>query len=104
MQGQRVSFCTTWGRSLEEGTYDLSKVRLCPLLLPQDHPESCQEDDTTVTNVTEHDREQEGEGDDSKETGVDLLVGGNTVTVHDGLEAICKLVRAVECGWLLARL
>lgn len=49
-----------------------------------------------MTNVTEHDSEQEWERDDSEKTRVHLLVRRDTITVHDRLEAFRELVRAVE--------
>ena len=57
-----------------------------------------------MTNITKHDSEQEREGNDSEETWIDFLVGSNTVTIHDRLEAFGELIRAME-GWrLLGRL
>ena len=52
-----------------------------------------------MTNITEHDCEQEGERNDSKQAWVDLLVRCYTVGIHDGLETFSKLVRAVERRW-----
>lgn len=83
---------------LEEGTKDLSKVRTPKLPLVQDHEDASDKDDDTVANVSEHDRKQERESDNGEETWVDLLVRSNTVTVHDGLEALGKLISTLE-GW-----
>ena len=77
-------------------TTDLAQVALAQLLLEHDHEGGGQEDDEAVTNIAEHDSEQEREGDDRKQTGVDFLVSGNTIGIHDGLEALRKLVRADE--------
>lgn len=51
-----------------------------------------------MSNIAKHDSEQEREGDNSKESRVDLLVRRDTVTVHDSLESFRKLVRAQESG------
>lgn len=48
-------------------------------------------------HVTEHDPKQEGEHDDGEETGVDLLVAGNTVGIHDLLERAREVIE-VEVG------
>lgn len=56
-----------------------------------------------MPDVSEHDGEEEGEGDDGEQSGVDLLVRANTVGVDDGLEAFGKLVRAVERRGILGR-
>lgn len=56
-----------------------------------------------MPNITEHDGEQEREGDHSEETGVDFLIGGDTVAVHDGLETFGKLIRPVVRGRRLVR-
>ena len=51
-----------------------------------------------MTDVAEHHGEQEGERDDCVQTRVDLLVGGDSVRIHDGLETFRELVRADEGG------
>ena len=51
-----------------------------------------------MPDITEHDGEQERESHHRKQAGIDLLIGGDAVTVHDGLEPLGKLVRPVE-GW-----
>jgi hypothetical protein len=53
-------------------------------------------DDRPMSNVAEHDRKQEREGDDGKEARVDLLVRRDAVRVHDRLEALRELVRPME--------
>lgn len=83
---------------LEESAKDLSKVSARKLPLVQDHENAGDEDDDTVTNISEHDREQERECNDGKETWINLLIRSNTIAVHDGLEAFGELVRALECG------
>lgn len=89
-------------RLLEESAKDLPKVCTRKLPLVQDHENAGDEDDDTVANISEHDREQEREGDDGKETRVDLLVRSDTVAVHDSLETFGELVRPLECGRSLA--
>ena len=51
-----------------------------------------------MTNITEHDSEQEREGDDSEQTRIDFLIRRDTVGIHDGLEALGELVRTMERG------
>lgn len=51
-----------------------------------------------MTNVTEHNGEEERERDDGKQSRVDLLVAADSVRVDDGLEAFGELVGAVESG------
>ena len=63
-----------------------------PLLLLVDHEESKCSKTNSVSNVTEHDTEHEGEGNDSKDSGVDLLVARDTIGINDGLETGGKLV------------
>ena len=77
----------------------LAQIALRQLALKQDHRQCSEESDKTVTDVAEHDCEQEGERNDSKQARVDLLVRRYTVGVHDGLETFSKLVRAVERRW-----
>lgn len=54
-----------------------------------------------MSDVSEHDGEEEGEGDDGEESRVDLLVRGDSVRVDNGLESSRELVRAVERGRVL---
>lgn len=49
-----------------------------------------------MTNITEHDAEQEGECNDCKNTWVNFLVGRNTVSVDDFLENPCDLIEPKE--------
>lgn len=57
-----------------------------------------------MPKVAKHDSEEEGERDDGEETRIDLLVSGDTVTVHDRLERLRELVRALEGRRLLGGL
>lgn len=54
-----------------------------------------------MTNVTEHDSEEERERDDRKQPRIDFLVGCDPIAVHDGLEALRELIGSDECGWRL---
>lgn len=56
-----------------------------------------------MPNITKHHGEQERERNDGKQTGVDFLVGCNTVSVHDGLEAFGELVGTRESWWRFVR-
>lgn len=56
-----------------------------------------------MTNVTEHDSEEEGERNNRKQSRVDLLIFGDTITIHNGLEGFSELVRSHERGWSLVR-
>lgn len=49
-----------------------------------------------MSNITEHHSEQEWEGNDRKQTGIDLLVRCDTVCIHYRLEPLRKLVGSVE--------
>lgn len=73
------------------------------LLLESDQSGGTQHHNDTVSNVSKHDSEEEGEGDDRKESRIDLLIRRNTVRVDDGLESGGKLVRRVESRWILER-
>jgi len=55
-----------------------------------------------MAQVTEHDSEEEREGDDGEEAWVDFLVGCNSVRINNALEALGELIGAVERRWLLA--
>ena len=48
-------------------------------------PDSEQEDDEAVAGISEHDPEEEGEGDDGEDGRVDLLVAGHAVVVDQDL-------------------
>jgi hypothetical protein len=98
------SRCTKRGRgALEECAEDFPEIRARPLALVEDHPQCRAEDDRPVSNIAEHDREQERECDDGKETRVDLLVRRHAVRVHDCLEALRELVCPMERGRGLVR-
>lgn len=49
-----------------------------------------------MTNITKHDSEHEWESDRCEQSRVDLLVGCNTVGVHDCLETFGELVGLLE--------
>mmetsp|Transcript_59342 Transcript_59342/g.145717 ORF Transcript_59342/g.145717 Transcript_59342/m.145717 type:complete len:215 (-) Transcript_59342:1069-1713(-) len=57
-----------------------------------------------VTDITEHDTEEEGEGDDREDGGVELLVPRGTVRVDDRLRALRELGGAEVGGRGLAGL
>jgi len=67
-------------------------------LLPVDHGASSHSHEETVTEITEHDSEEEGEGNNGGQTGVDFGVLGGTVSIDDGLEPKGELVGLV-IGW-----
>lgn len=81
----------------------LSETLLRPLSLAKNHVDGCGEDDATVSNITKHHREEEGESDHGEKTRVDFLICRDTIAVHDRLEAFGELVRAVERRWCLVR-
>ena len=56
-----------------------------------------------MPDISKHNGEEEGEGDDREQAGVDLLVRRDTIRVDDGLEALGELVRAVERRRVLVR-
>jgi hypothetical protein len=68
------------------------------LTLVEDKIYSNEEDQETVTNIAEHNGEQKGERNNSKETRVDFTVLGHTVGVDNILESSSKLVGLVV-GW-----
>lgn len=61
-------------------------------LLPVDHGQRSAEHDDGVAEITKHDGEQEGEGNNNGNGRVDFLVSGGTIGVDDGLECFGKLV------------
>lgn len=67
-------------------------------LLIVDHGGCSEGHDGTVSEITEHDSEQEREGDDGRKTRVDFGVLGSAVGVNDGLEAKGELVGLVVGG------
>ena len=54
-------------------------------IIEEDKVETQDEDDSSVGHVTEHDSEEEGEGDRREDGRVDLLVAGHSVGVGDFL-------------------
>jgi hypothetical protein len=80
----------------EEAADDFAEVGTSELALIENHIKSREEEDEAVTDITEHDCEHERERDDRKQTGVDLLVGRDTVGVHDCLEALGETVGSLE--------
>ena len=52
-----------------------------------------------MTDVTEHDSEQEWEGDHAKHTWVDFFVGWNAISVSDLLERSTEARGSEVCGW-----
>lgn len=51
-----------------------------------------------MTNVAEHDGEQEWKSDNGEKSWVNLLIRCDTIAVHDSLEALSELVGTMECG------
>lgn len=64
-------------------------------LLPVDHGAGGSSHDETVTEITKHDGEQEGESNNCGQTRVDFGVLGSTVGVDDGLETKSESVGLV---------
>ena len=90
--------------SLKVGTTThLAQILFRPCSFSNNHEQSGEKDNETMSNVTEHDREQERERDHSEESRVDLLIRRDTVAVHNVLEPFGELVCAVESGWCLVR-
>jgi hypothetical protein len=44
-----------------------------------------------MSDVSEHDPEEEGERNDRKQTGVDLSIAGTTISIDEFLECPCNL-------------
>mmetsp|Transcript_11891 Transcript_11891/g.24589 ORF Transcript_11891/g.24589 Transcript_11891/m.24589 type:complete len:252 (-) Transcript_11891:373-1128(-) len=61
------------------------------LLVPKEVEAGAQEEET-VTDITVHDTEEEGEGGGCEEGGVGLSITGNTVRVHELLVTVGELV------------
>ena len=76
----------------------LSEINSHKLSFEHDHSQGEGGGEKPVPNITEHDGKQEGKGHHSEQAGVNLLICGDAITVHDRLEAFGKLVRPVE-GW-----
>lgn len=88
----------------KERLEDFSEPGLAQLPLVEDHDGSGEEGENSVTEVAEHDGEEEGEGGDGEETRVDLLVRRDAVRVDDGLEGLGEGRGAVESRRRLVRL
>lgn len=63
--------------------------------LEQNHSETRQSNENTMTNITEHHTKQERECDDGKKTRVDFLIRRDTIGVNDGLETFGEAIGAV---------
>jgi hypothetical protein len=74
----------------------------CQLLLVQNQVQGKDQHQETMTSVTKHYSEQEGESDESEKTRVDLTVSSNTIRVNDTLETFRELVGAMERRRFLA--
>ena len=68
-------------------------------LLSCDHPESKHCHDQTMTQITEHDAEQEWESDDGVQSGISFLVRCDSICVDQVLEATSEFVCSIECWW-----
>mmetsp|Transcript_3507 Transcript_3507/g.5329 ORF Transcript_3507/g.5329 Transcript_3507/m.5329 type:complete len:687 (-) Transcript_3507:294-2354(-) len=87
----------------EEHDEHLVDLLVLDLGVDPEHGERGEEEEEAVANVTKHDTKEEGEGDDGKGRGVDLLVAGHTVRVDELLELLGELVGLVVSGWGLVR-
>lgn len=56
-----------------------------------------------MTDVTEHDSEEEWEDGNSEKSWINFLVSRDTVSVDDLLEWCSELVHLEVCWWLLVR-
>jgi len=61
---------------------------------------SHQEEDCTVTNITEHDTEQEREGHYCENSRIDFLIVRDTISVYDLLEDPGDIVSSEKRRWL----
>ncbi len=77
----------------------LAQVLPQHILLVLQHPRREDEHQQAVANVTEHDSEEEGEGDDGEDSGVGLLVPRHTVCIHDVLKRLREFVRPEVRRW-----
>lgn len=68
--------------------------------LLQHHPTAKQKHDETVTGISEHNRKQERERNDSIGRGIHFTVGGNPISVDKRLEAFRKFVCAIIRRWI----
>lgn len=76
----------------------LAEIGFTQAPLIENHVNRGTEDDEAMTDVTKHDCEEEWECDDRKESRIDFLILRDTITVHDGLESLSKLVSPMERG------
>ena len=81
--------------AVEEHLRDLVQARARELALEPDHGAGREGHEHAVAHVAKHDGEEEGEGDDRVQARVRLLVRRDAVCVHDRLEALGELVRAL---------
>lgn len=68
-------------------------------LVCETQPDGENEQQRSMHDVAEHDSEEEGERDDVKDSGIDLLVSWNSVCIHDFLEGPQEIIRLKQ-GWL----
>ena len=68
-----------------------------------DEPNREGQDDAAVTNITEHDSEEEREDGNGEECGVDFLISRNAVSADDLLEGCGELVHFEVGGRFLVR-
>ncbi len=57
------------------------------------------EEDRAVTDIAEHDTEQEGERDTRENCWIYFFVDGNTVSVDNFLESPCEFIVPEESWW-----
>ena len=83
----------------EEGVEDfVSDLGSLNFLLENNKEKGRKEHDNSVSCITEHECEDEGESDDCPRSRIDFSVIGNTVRIHNVLEPLSELVDSVE-GW-----
>lgn len=49
-----------------------------------------------MTHISEHDTEEEGEGDTGENSRVNFFIRGNTIGVHNFLESPCEIVASEQ--------
>lgn len=97
--------CIKWEKSHhEEQIPDLVNIRKHSFSsLTFQEPNTGSQQTAAVSNITEHDTEQEGENGDCVQGRVDFLISGNTISVNDFLEGRCECVcldvGGVLCLW-----
>jgi len=72
---------------------DRTGGRVLQLVVEHGEDEASEEDERSMTVITEHHSEEEGEGDDGERSGVGFSVRGDTVHVGDHLEGGGHFVR-----------